>query len=131
MSSTEEEQAGKATAKAAPTSGDDLLSIEGLLARQGDRTKKVRVEALGASIVVQKLPASVIERADLAELSPIVLALTEGVAEPKITEDLIKAMTFEQANAIYEEVEKFNPGVIGSSDSAEEASADRRKSFPT
>jgi hypothetical protein len=109
---------------------DEILSIERLLARQDGRTKKVRIEALDASIVVQKLPATVIEREDLAEMSPIVLALTEGVAEPKITEELIAAMTFEQANAIYEEVEKFNPGVIGSSDSSQEASAARRKSFP-
>lgn len=123
--------AGK-TAPQPPAAAEEtegILTLDRLAAGQSDRTKRVFVKEVGAEIVVQKLPAAIIAKDDLGEISPMVLALTEGVAEPKITEEFIEKMTFEQATAIYAEVEKFNPGVIG--DGAEEVAAENRKKFPS
>lgn len=125
-----DEQPKVETSSAATVVAEDngLLTLDKLRTRYPSRQKRVRINELDADIVVQKLPARIIENDRLGELSPMVLALTEGVAEPKITEDMINAMSFEEANAIFTAVEKFNPGVLGSDDDGE--AAERRKSFP-
>lgn len=111
---------------------DRTLSLDRLRARRDRLTKTVYLPEIDSEIVVRKLPASILERKDIDEMSPMILALTEGVAEPEITEALIAELTFEEATAIYEAVEKFNPGIITSADDDSEASpAARRKAFPT
>ena len=123
----------EAAGKSSPESPQNaqLLSLDALAARRDRKNKRVYVEKLGFEIVVRKLPASILERKDIDELSPMVLALTEGVAEPEITEALIEELTFEEANAIYEAVEGFNPNIISVGDSESEDSASRRKAFPS
>jgi hypothetical protein len=109
---------------------DRTLSLDRLRARRDRLTKTVYLSELDSEIVVRKLPASILERKDIDELSPMVLALTEGVAEPEITTAIIAELTFEEATAIFEAVEAFNPGVI-SADDPEASAAGRRKAFPT
>lgn len=104
-----------------------LLSLSQLKDRYGSRQKRVHIESLGADVVVRKLPAKMITDDALSEQSPMMIALTEGVADPVIDQDMINALTFEEANEIYEAVEAWNPGVLTP---AESEVADKRKEFP-
>lgn len=104
-----------------------ILSLTELRDRYASRQKRVTVPALGADIIVRKLPAKIIQDGDLGEQSPMMLALKEGVVEPVIDDEMIAALTFEEANGIYEAVEAWNPGVLSSNESEV---ADKRKEFP-
>ena len=121
----------QAPPSAAPVADDGLLSLQKLRDRYPSRTKRVHIDALGADVVVQKLPARILEDNNLAETSPMVLALTYGVAEPEITEEIIQAMTFEEASAIFDAVEEFNPGILGGEAVSEEEFGKRRSAFPS
>lgn len=120
----------EAPPSAAPVADGGLLSLDKLRERYPSRTKRVHIDVLDADVVVQKLPARILEKNDLAETSPMVLALTYGVAEPEITEEIIEAMTFEEASAIFDAVEEWNPGILGGEAVGEEESGKRRSAFP-
>lgn len=109
------------------------LTLEALRSRE--RTKTVFLDGLSAEIVVRKLPATMIQDPNFIGQSTIELALKYGVADPKIDDALLEELTFEEAEAISQAVEDFNPGVLSvatepQGDEAQEVAAERRKQFP-
>lgn len=105
-----------------------ILSLATLKDRYATRQKRVHIKSLGADVVLRKLPAKMITEDKLSEMSPMLIALSEGVAEPVIDEEMIENLSFEEATEIYEAVEAWNPGVLSPVDESEVA--DKRKEFP-
>lgn len=108
------------------------LNLDDLKARQARLTKTVLIESLGMTVVVKKLPAELLETSDIDEMTPMVLALKYGLKEPAMTDELLAELTFEEVSEIFDEIEKFNPGVITARPEGEDdPAAELRKSFPS